>query len=82
METSRLYGGNGAALPYNQIVAPMWFERLYGGIGEKSIDFSPTAPYKRSASSHPPLSFMDEWCMRWGASWGRNAVNWVTLAQR
>ena len=40
METSRLYGGNGAALPCNQIVAPMWFERLYGGIGGKSVGYS------------------------------------------
>ena len=30
---------NGAVLPYNQIVDPMSFERLYGGIGEKSIEY-------------------------------------------
>ena len=43
----------------------MLFERLYGGIGKKSIgyfqkvlDFSQTAPYKRSVSSHPPLRYL------------------------
>ena len=34
------YRGNTAFLPYEQIVAPMLSERLYGGIGEKSIGFS------------------------------------------
>ena len=33
----QLYDGNGAVVPYKRIVAPMLFERLYGGIGEKSI---------------------------------------------
>ena len=33
------YRGCGAVLPYNQIVDPMSFERLYGGIGEKSIEY-------------------------------------------
>ena len=34
-----LHVGNGAVLPYNQIVAPMPSERLYGGIVEKSIGY-------------------------------------------
>ena len=34
-----LYEGNGAVLPYEQIVAPMSFECSYGGIREKSIEF-------------------------------------------
>ena len=33
------YDGNGSLLPYKRIVAPMLFERLYGGIGEKSIGY-------------------------------------------
>ena len=39
MGTDRLYDGDGSVLPYEQIVAPMPFERLYEGIGEKSIEF-------------------------------------------
>ena len=35
----QLYDGNGAVLPYEQIVAPMLSERLYGGIEEKSIGY-------------------------------------------
>ena len=30
---------DGAVLPYKRIVAPMPPERLYGGIGEKSIEY-------------------------------------------
>ena len=29
------------------------------GVSGKSLDFSPTAPYKRSVTSHPPLSSLD-----------------------
>ena len=71
------YRGNGAVVPYIQIVAPMLSEGMYGGIRKKSIeypwkvyrvfpkslesifrksiDFSPTLPYKRSVISHPPF---------------------------
>lgn len=35
--TVRLYDGNGAVLPYEQIVVPMLSERLFGGVWEKSI---------------------------------------------
>ena len=35
----RLYDGNGAVLPYEQIVVPMLFERLFGGVWEKSIEY-------------------------------------------
>ena len=38
-ETERLYDESGAVLPYNQTVAPMLSERLYGGIWEKSIGY-------------------------------------------
>ena len=41
MGTERLCDGNGALLPYNQIIAPILSERLYGSIGEKSIEFFP-----------------------------------------
>ena len=37
MGAERLNDGSGAFLPYEQIVAPMSSERLYGGIREKSI---------------------------------------------
>ena len=37
--SERLYDGNGAVLPYKRIVAPMLFERLYGGIWKKSIGY-------------------------------------------
>ena len=30
---------NGAVFPYNQIVAPMLSEGMYGDIGEKSIEY-------------------------------------------
>ena len=40
METKRLYGGNEVFLPCKQIVAPMLSEGMYGGIREKSIEFS------------------------------------------
>ena len=36
----QLYDGNGAVLSYEQIVAPMLSERVYGGVRENSIDFS------------------------------------------
>ena len=35
----QLYDGNGAVLPYDQIIAPIPSEPLYGGIGEKSIEY-------------------------------------------
>ena len=35
-----MYDGNRAVLPYNQIVAPILSERFYGGVWEKSIEFS------------------------------------------
>ena len=38
-EAEQMNNENGAVLPYNQIVDPMSFERLYGGIGEKSIEY-------------------------------------------
>ena len=38
-EAERLYDGNRAVLPYNQIVAPMLSERFYGGVWEKSIEY-------------------------------------------
>ena len=38
-EVERLYGVDRAVLPYDQIVGPMLSERLYGGIGEKSIGY-------------------------------------------
>ena len=38
-KTELLYDENGAELPYNQIVALVLSERLYGGIGEKSIGY-------------------------------------------
>ena len=36
---SRFYDGNGTFLPYEQIVDPKSFDRLYGGVGEKSIEY-------------------------------------------
>ena len=38
-ESERLNDGNGAVLPCKRIVSPMQFERLYGGIGKKSIEY-------------------------------------------
>ncbi len=40
MGTKRLYGRNGEVLPYNQIVALVLSEGMYGGIREKSVEFS------------------------------------------
>ena len=52
-------------LPYNRFIAPILFERLYGGIGEKSIgifqksvEFSPTTLINRSVTSHLSLHFL------------------------
>ncbi len=39
MLSERLYNGSGAVLPYNQIVGSKLYERLYGGIGKKSIGY-------------------------------------------
>ena len=39
MGTKRLYGRNGEVLPYNQIVALVLSEGMYGGIREKSIEY-------------------------------------------
>ena len=44
------YRGNGAVLPYDQIVAPMLSEGMYGGIGEKSIEY-PRKVYRVSEES-------------------------------
>ena len=38
-EAEQLYVDHGAFLPYEQIVAPTPFERLFSAVGENSIDF-------------------------------------------
>ena len=47
---SRFYDGNGAFLPYEQIVVPMLSEGMHGGIGEKSIEY-PRKVYRVSEES-------------------------------